>query len=99
MHTVILLTAPLLTGWLLGGLVANPVFTAIENLNPHAFEISERQKIEGAKDIHKAEMRMRMDAAIGRAPPLTYNELQVFRAINLRTDLIVPHIGCCEWRA
>lgn len=74
--SVILLIAPLLTGWILGAIIANPVFTAIENLNPHAFEISERQKIEGAKDIHKAEMRMRMDAAIGRAPPLSYNELQ-----------------------
>ena len=72
----ILLVAPLLTGWILGAIIANPVFTAIENLNPHAFEISERQKIEGAKDIHKAEMRMRMDAAIGRAPPLSYTELQ-----------------------
>lgn len=74
--SAILLVAPLLTGWILGAIIANPVFTAIENLNPHAFEISERQKIEGAKDIHKAEMRMRMDAAIGRAPPLSYTELQ-----------------------
>lgn len=69
--------APLLAGWLLGGLIANPVFAAVENLNPNAFAISEKQKIEGAKEIHKAEMRMRMDAAIGRAPPLAYNELQV----------------------
>ena len=68
---------PLLAGWLLGGLIANPVFAAIENLNPNAFAISEKQKVEGAKEIHKAEMRMRMDAAIGRAPPLAYNELQV----------------------
>ncbi len=76
LNAATLLIAPLLTGWVLGAVIANPVFTAIENLNPHAFEISERQKIEGAKDIHKAEMRMRMDAAIGRAPPLSYNELQ-----------------------
>ena len=69
--------APLLTGWLLGGLIANPVFAVIDNLNPNSFAISEKQKIEGAKEIHKAEMRMRMDAAIGRAPPLAYNELQV----------------------
>lgn len=47
-------------------------------MNPNAFAISEKQKVEGAKEIHKAEMRMRMDAAIGRAPPLAYNELQVF---------------------
>ena len=73
----ILLVGPLLTGWLLGGVVANPVFTVIENINPHAFAISEKQKVEGAKEVHKAEMRMRMDAAIGRAPPLAYNELQV----------------------
>ena len=53
-----------------------PVITVIERVNPHAFEISEKQKLEGAKEVHKAEMRMRMDAAIGRAPPLSYTELQ-----------------------
>ena len=68
---------PLLSGWLIGALIANPVFSAIENLNPHAFQITDRQKLEGAKEVHKAEMRMRMDAAIGRAPPLSYDELQV----------------------
>lgn len=72
----ILLVAPLVTGWVLSSIIANPIFTAITSWNPHAFEISEKQKIEGAKDIHKAEMRMRMDAAIGRAPPLSYSELQ-----------------------
>ena len=72
----IMLVVPLLTGWILSSIIANPIFTAITNWNPHAFEISEKQKVEGAKEVHKAEMRMRMDAAIGRAPPLSYNELQ-----------------------
>lgn len=72
----IILVAPLLTGWVLSSIIANPIFTTITSWNPHAFEISEKQKIEGAKDVHKAEMRMRMDAAIGRAPPLSYSELQ-----------------------
>ena len=40
-------------------------------------EISERQKIEGGKEVHKAELRLRMDAAIGRAPPIKQDELQV----------------------
>lgn len=30
--------------------------------------------------IHKHELRLRMDAAIGRAPPLTDFELQVMRS-------------------
>lgn len=72
----ILLIAPILTGWILGAIVFKPVITVIERVNPHAFEISEKQKLEGAKEVHKAEMRMRMDAAIGRAPPLSYTELQ-----------------------
>lgn len=76
MSAATLLIAPLVTGWVLSSIIANPIFTAITSWNPHAFEISEKQKIEGAKDIHKAEMRMRMDAAIGRAPPLSYSELQ-----------------------
>lgn len=76
MSAAILLVAPLITGWILSSIIANPIFTAITSWNPHAFEISEKQKVEGAKEVHKAEMRMRMDAAIGRAPPLSYNELQ-----------------------
>lgn len=95
-----MLVAPLLTGWLLGGLIANPVFTVIENMNPNAFAISEKQKVEGAKEIHKAEMRMRMDAAIGRAPPLAYNELQVCTRHHCLVDAqemprLIPPLPLC----
>ena len=34
-------------------------------------------QLEGAREVHKHELRLRMDAAIGRAPPLQDGELQV----------------------
>ena len=37
-------------------------------------------QLEGAKLVHEHELRMRMDAAIGRTPPLEDGELQVSTA-------------------
>lgn len=34
------------------------------------------QQVEGAERVHKEEMRIQMDVAIGRAPPLTERQLQ-----------------------
>lgn len=34
-------------------------------------------QLEGAKEVHHHELRLRMDAAIGRTPPLQDGELQV----------------------
>ena len=34
-------------------------------------------QLEGAKEVHHHELRLRMDAAIGRTPPLVDGELQV----------------------
>lgn len=34
-------------------------------------------QVEGAKLVHRHELRLRMDAAIGRAPPISDMEMQV----------------------
>ena len=34
------------------------------------------RQVEGAERVHKEEMRLQMDVAIGKAPPLTEDQLQ-----------------------
>ncbi len=42
----------------------------MERFNPKFFELSDRQKVEGAHEVHVHELRLRMGSAIGRAPPI-----------------------------
>ena len=71
-----LIGVPLLISFIFSRLVADPFYEVVLAFNPDAFELSDRTKIEGAEEVHIHEMRLRMDAALGRAPPLTEAELQ-----------------------
>lgn len=68
---------PLLIGFTLSRLLADPFFELVLAYNPNAFALSDKEKVEGAREVEIHEMRLRMDAAIGRAPPLIEEELQV----------------------
>ena len=72
-----LIGVPLLVGYTLSRLLADPFFEVVLAYNPNAFALSDKTKVEGAKEVHRHEMRLRMDAALGRAPPLTEQTLQV----------------------
>lgn len=71
-----LLGIPLLIGFTLSRLVADPFYEFVLAFDANAFALSDRSKVEGAHEIHLHEMRLRMDAAIGRAPPIREEELQ-----------------------
>lgn len=66
-----------MTGFIISRLLAVPIINAAESFSTEAFAVSDRQKIEGAHEIHKEELRLRMEAAIGRYPALTNEEMQV----------------------
>ena len=71
-----LVAVPLLVGLVVSRLLAEPFFEVAQRYNPDVFALTDRKKVEGAKEVHKHELRLRMDAAIGRAPPLTEPVLQ-----------------------
>lgn len=66
---------PLIIGFVVSRTLAEPTFVLMERFNPEFFELSDRQKVEGAHEVHVHELRLRMGSAIGRAPPLD-GELQ-----------------------
>lgn len=71
-----LIFIPLVTGFMISRALADPILNFSLRNNPDAFELSDLQKVEGAKAVHLEETRLRLDMAIGRAPPMT--ELQMF---------------------
>ena len=72
----VLVIVPLLVGLVVSRLLAEPFFEVAQRYNSEVFALTDRKKVEGAKEVHKHELRLRMDAAIGRAPPLTEPQLQ-----------------------
>lgn len=77
-----LLGIPLLIGFTLSRLVADPFYEFVLAFDANAFALSDHAKVEGAHEVRIHEMRLRMDAAIGRAPPLREEELQVSARIS-----------------
>ena len=75
---------PLLTGFSVSRLLADPFFEVLLKYDTNAFALSDRKKVEGAHEVHMHEMRLRMDAALGKAPPITENELQVWPSHDSR---------------
>ncbi|GAB4815193.1 hypothetical protein N2152v2_002239 [Parachlorella kessleri] len=67
----VLVAVPLLIGFVVSRLIAEPLWTFAEGINPQVFDLTDEQKVEGANEIKLEEMRVRMEASIGRAPPLT----------------------------
>lgn len=66
-----LVAVPLLVGFLVSRAVAQPVWSYAEGLDPRAFAPSDIQKVEGAHELHVEELRLRMEASLGQAPPLS----------------------------
>lgn len=66
-----LVLIPLLSGFLVSKAVAGPVLNFTLTHDPEAFELTDRQKVEGAHAVREEETRLRMNMAIGSAPPLT----------------------------
>lgn len=86
---------PLLIGFTLSRLVADPFYEFVLAFDPNAFALSDHVKVEGAHEIHLHEMRLRMDAAIGRAPPLNEDELQVSCTICNALPYILKEKATC----
>ena len=67
----ILIAVPLAIGLVVSRLVAQPLWQYAERINPDAFALSDEQKVAGADEMHQEEVRLRMEASLGQAPPLT----------------------------
>ncbi|KAG1671691.1 hypothetical protein FOA52_007483 [Chlamydomonas sp. UWO 241] len=73
-YVATLIGVPLATGFIVSRALADPVLnftlqTHTQN-NEDAFAMNDLQKVEGARALHVEETRLRLDAAIGKAPPL-----------------------------
>ncbi len=73
----ILVGVPLVVGFTISRILAEPFYEVAQRYNPDVFALSDQEKVEGAKEVHKHELRLVMDAAIGRAPPISDLEMQV----------------------
>ena len=91
MSAAVLFLSPLIAGFTLSRLIASPLLDSIEEWNPRAFELSDNQKVEGFHEVKKAELRIRMEAALGRAPPLKGGLL-------LPPDISLGMTPCCTGR-
>lgn len=70
-YAAILFGIPLTLGFLVSNLIAKPLWDYAENLNPAAFALSDEQKVAGAEAMHREEVRLRLEASLGQAPPLS----------------------------
>lgn len=60
-----LIVVPLALGFIISRLVAQPVWSWAENLNPDAFAPRDEQKVDGAEEIHREEVRIRLVSWLG----------------------------------
>jgi hypothetical protein len=74
---VILVGVPLLLGFTVSRLLAEPFFEVAQAYNPEIFHPTALQRAEGGREVHKHELRLRMEVAIGRIEPLTDDEMLV----------------------
>lgn len=70
-YAAVLVGVPIAIGFLVSNIIARPLWGYAERLNPDAFALSDRQKVEGAEEMHREEVRMRLEASIGQAPSLS----------------------------
>lgn len=70
-----MIVVPLSIGFLVSRLVAEPVFHVVESFNAEAFAPTDKQKVQGAHRVQVEEMRLRMEEAVGYAPPLSDYDL------------------------
>ena len=57
--------------------LAEPVIVFVQETNPERFQLSSKMKREGTQAIKKEALRLRMESQIGKAPPLTDEEVYV----------------------
>ena len=70
-YGAILLGVPLTVGFIISHVIAGPLWNYAESLEPNVFALSDGQKVAGAMAMHREEVRLRLEASIGQAPPLT----------------------------
>lgn len=70
-----LVAVPLAIGFAVSRLVAQPLWDYAQERNPQVFALRDEQKVEGAHELHMEEIRLRMEAALGQAPPLNEEAL------------------------
>ncbi|KAK9868997.1 hypothetical protein WJX84_006948 [Apatococcus fuscideae] len=94
--SAILIVVPLIIGYVISRSLAEPTFVLMERFNPEFFELSDRQKVEGAHEVHVHELRLRMGASIGRAPPLDDEEMWSelhHEAVEIQEQMITRNKG------
>lgn len=74
-YVSILVGAPIITGFLVNHLVADPILQVYGKTHPQVFEMTAKQKVRAAKKVHMEEKRLKFNASIGHAPSLTEEEL------------------------
>jgi hypothetical protein len=66
-----LVAAPLALGFAASRLLAEPLWELAEGVDARAFALTDAQKVRGAESVHREEVRLRLEAAVGAAPALS----------------------------
>lgn len=74
-YVAMLFAAPILTGFLVNHLVADPILQVYGKTHPKVFEMTANQKVRAAKKIHMEEKRIKFNASVGHAPSLSEDEM------------------------
>uniref|UniRef100_A0A7S3UBX4 Chloroplast envelope membrane protein n=1 Tax=Picocystis salinarum TaxID=88271 RepID=A0A7S3UBX4_9CHLO len=74
-YVAMLFAAPILTGFLVNHLVADPILQVYGKTHPKVFEMTSNQKVRAAKKIHMEEKRIKFNASVGHAPSISQDEM------------------------
>lgn len=74
---LLLLAAPLIVSAGTRHFIVDPGLAALETAHPGVFALSPKQRVEGAGRVREHEQRLRFYAAVGQAPPLGPDELEL----------------------
>lgn len=74
-YAIQLILVPLLTGFIISHVFADPILNYTLENSPEAFAMTDHQKVEGAQAMHVEEVRQRMQIAIGRIKPKTEEQM------------------------
>lgn len=85
-----LIGIPLIVGLIISILLAEPFLEVARGYNHEVFALTDKEKVEGAKEIRTHELRLRMAAAIGRSPPIAEMEMQVHLSPVSCLTLLAP---------
>jgi hypothetical protein len=71
----VLIGIPLVAGFAVSRIVAQPLWDFAQELDVNAFALSDEQKVEGAEAMHREEVKIRLAASLGQAPDVTDEDL------------------------